>query len=94
MNESIKDPKTGKIHRCPIGTLSDLRFLESCGIDPWSSLGMVTYVIGEHPWTEDGTVIQCDRGSHQWTFNSWLCNQAGSKFRYCSKCDATEALSG
>ncbi len=89
MSERIID-RDGGVHHCPNGTLSDLVFLESCGIDPWSSLGMVTYVIGECPWKTDGTFHQCDRDRHQWDGEKVNRHGLVLEYRTCSKCDAIE----
>ena len=89
-SEKFTHPDTGKELVGPKGTFADLAFLESCGIDPWSSFGMITYVIGECPWRTDGTFHQCDRDRHQWT-GEVVSRRDGTRVltsRTCSKCDA------
>ena len=83
-NEAILDPTNGKTLTCPPGTISDLMFLKSCQIDPWSSLGMITYVIGECPWRDHGHQKQCDRDRHQW--DGPEVSREGKTHRTCSKC--------
>jgi len=88
-DEIFTDPSTGHKIVGPSGTRADMDFLQACGIDPWSSFGMITFVLGEHPWTYDGTVIQCDRDRHSW--KEWGRNvRTGQGARFCSKCDAME----
>lgn len=81
----------GKVHAAPEGTLSDLMFLVSCGIEPWSSFGMITFVIGECPWREPGgMILQCDRDRHQWDGEKVRRLGEVQDQRTCSKCDAIE----
>jgi hypothetical protein len=90
-NEAILDPTNGKTLTCPPGTTDDLVFLKRMGIDPWSALGMVTYVNGEHPWTEDGGVMECDRDRHLWT-GPEVKDKDGRVSRTCDKCGAIEGF--
>lgn len=86
LDERIIDPN-GKFLAAPKGTLSDLLFLVSCGIDPWSSFGMITFVIGECPWREPGgMVLQCDRDRHQWDGERVRRLGVIQDQRTCSKC--------
>ena len=84
--EYFIDPNGEKLHG-PKGTRADLEFLESCGIDPWSSFWMIVYVVSECPWRDDKEPEQqCDRDRHQWDGEEVMSLDTAIACRTCSKC--------